>query len=115
MPSKLFDTRINIIITPNLALKVQRGYSFIMSQKGPNLALDSAAFGEAQGLRRGENIIDSLAYIDTISNAEKIAAENLIKEEVRLLESAAKDQAHFLLKNPLSQRMPYMLRTGNTN
>ena len=53
-----------------------------MSHQGPALALDSAAYGEAPGLRRGENIIDSLAYIDTISDAEKLAAENLIKEEV---------------------------------
>ena len=53
------------------------------SQNGPTLALDSAAYGEARGLRRREDIIDSLAYIDTISDAEKVAAENLIKEEVR--------------------------------
>ena len=64
-----------------------------MSQKGLTLALDSAAYGEAQGLRRGENIIDSLAYIDTISNDEKIAAENLIKEEVRLQNSPPRGQA----------------------
>lgn len=52
-------------------------------QNGVALALDSSAYGEAKGLRRGEDIIDALAYIDTISDPEKIAAENLIKEEVR--------------------------------
>lgn len=50
--------------------------------KGSPLALDAAAYGEAKGLRRGEDIIDSLAYIDTLSEAEKLAAENLIKDEV---------------------------------
>ncbi len=54
------------------------------AQDGATLALDAAAYGEALGLRRGENIIDSLAYIDSISDAEKLAAENLIKEEVWL-------------------------------
>jgi len=44
--------------------------------------LDSAAFGEAKGLRRGEDIIDSLAYIDDITPDEQRIAENLIKEEV---------------------------------
>lgn len=52
------------------------------TSNGPTLAIDAAAYGEAKGLRRGEDIIDSLAYIDTITDAEKAYAENLIKEEV---------------------------------
>ena len=56
-----------------------------MSGNGVVLALDAAAYGEATGLRRGEDIIDSLAYIDTITEAGKAHAETLIKEEVCLL------------------------------
>ena len=55
----------------------------MVSMSAP-LALDSAAFGEAVGLRRGEGIVDSLAYIDTITPDEQRHAENLIKEEVIL-------------------------------
>lgn len=51
-------------------------------EKVTPLALEATAYGEATGLRRGEDIIDALAYIDTISEAEKQAAENLIREEV---------------------------------
>ena len=53
----------------------------MVSMSAP-LALDSAAFGEAVGLRRGEGIVDSLAYIDTITTDEQRHAESLIKEEV---------------------------------
>ena len=59
----------------------------------PTLALDAAAFGEAKGLRRGEDIVDSLAYIDTISAAEKNAAEDLIKEEVLMNETKQRSKA----------------------
>lgn len=52
-----------------------------MNGAGP-LALDSVSYGEATGLRRGEDSIDSLAYIDDITPEEQKAAENLIKEEV---------------------------------
>ena len=46
------------------------------------LQLDSIAHGEATGLRRGEDVIDSLAYIDDLTPEEQRAAEKLIKEEV---------------------------------
>ena len=55
----------------------------MVSMSAP-LALDSTAFGEAVGLRRGEGIVDSLAYIDTITTDEQRHAESLIKEEVFL-------------------------------
>jgi hypothetical protein len=48
----------------------------------PALQLDSSAYGKAKGLRRGEDIVDSLAYIDDITPDEQRIAENLIKEEV---------------------------------
>ena len=46
------------------------------------LQLDDVAFGKATGLRRGEDIVDALAYIDDITPDEQRIAENLIKEEV---------------------------------
>ena len=46
------------------------------------LQLDDVAFGKATGLRRGEDVVDALAYIDDITPDEQRIAENLIKEEV---------------------------------
>ena len=51
---------------------------------GPStvLALESAAHGEGKGIRRGEEYLDALAYIDFYNDAGKSSAEALIKEEV---------------------------------
>lgn len=53
-----------------------------MASTSTPLALDDVAHGKATGLRRGEDIIDSLAYIDNITPEEQRVAEALIKEEV---------------------------------
>jgi uncharacterized protein (DUF169 family) len=47
------------------------------------LALDSAPHGEATGWRRGEEFIDALAYVDSLTPAERAAVDRLIAEEVR--------------------------------
>ena len=47
------------------------------------LALDNAPAGEAAGWRRNEDIIDALPYVDTLSDAEKVIVDKLIREEVR--------------------------------
>ena len=46
------------------------------------LAIDVAAHGEATGWRKGEHLIDALAYIDPLSQEEKAAVDALIMEEV---------------------------------
>lgn len=46
------------------------------------LALDVAPHGELPGWRRGEESLDSLAYIDEFTDQEKTAVEKLIVEEV---------------------------------
>lgn len=47
------------------------------------LALDSAPHGEAGSWRRGEELIDALAYVDFLAPAERAAVDKLIAEEVR--------------------------------
>lgn len=47
------------------------------------LALDVAAHGEATGWRKGEHLIDALAYIDPLSQEEKAAVDALIMEELK--------------------------------
>ena len=49
------------------------------------LALDVAPHGELPGWRRGEEALDSLAYIDEFTDPEKAAVEQLITDEVRAL------------------------------
>lgn len=46
------------------------------------LALDVAPHGELPGWRRGEEALDSLAYIDEFTEQEKAAVEQLIMDEV---------------------------------
>lgn len=58
------------------------------------LALDTAAFGEAKGLRRGEDVMDALAYIDGLNAKAKANAEALIKEEVLALSPATTHVHH---------------------
>ena len=48
------------------------------------LALDSAPHGEATGWRRNEELIDALAYVDSLSPVERAAVDKLIAEEVKL-------------------------------
>ena len=47
------------------------------------LVLDNAPAGEAASWRRHEDIIDALPYVDTLSDAEKVMVDRLIREEVR--------------------------------
>ena len=47
------------------------------------LALDSAPHGGAGSWRRGEELIDALAYVDSLAPAERAAVDKLIAEEVR--------------------------------
>ena len=54
---------------------------------GPVLALDTVAFGEVKGLRRGEDVIDGLAYIDGLNPRAKTDAEALIRNEVSSIRS----------------------------
>lgn len=68
------------------------------------MQLDSAAFGEAKGLRRGEDIIDSLAYIDDITPDEQRIAENLIKEEIKEM---AKRPADYLKELPKPHQVKF--------
>ena len=49
------------------------------------LALDVAPHNDLPGWRRGEEALDSLAYIDGFTEQEKRAVELLIVEEVRPL------------------------------
>ena len=49
------------------------------------LALDIAPHDDLPGWRRGEEALDSLAYIDGFTEQEKRAVELLIVEEVRPL------------------------------
>lgn len=49
------------------------------------VALDSAPHGEAGSWRRGEELIDALAYVDSLAPAERAAVDKLIAEEVGLL------------------------------
>ncbi len=51
------------------------------------LALDTAPHDDLPGWRRGEETLDSLAYIDGFTEQEKRAVELLIVEDVRLLSS----------------------------
>lgn len=51
------------------------------------LALDVAAHGEASGWRRGEHVIDALAYIDPLTPDEKADVDKLIQEEVHTIHS----------------------------
>ena len=53
------------------------------------LALDSAPHGEAGSWRRGEELIDALAYVDSLAPAERAAVDKLIAEEVRLWHKVA--------------------------
>ena len=53
------------------------------------LALDSAPHGEAGSWRRGEELIDALAYVDSLAPAERAAVDKLIAEEVRLWQEVA--------------------------
>ena len=46
------------------------------------LALDVAPHGELPGWRRGEEALDSLAYIDNFTDQEKAMVERLIIDEV---------------------------------
>ena len=46
------------------------------------LALDSAPAGQAGGWRQHEDLIDALPYVDTLSDAEKVMVDKLIREEV---------------------------------
>lgn len=47
------------------------------------LALDSAPHGEATGWRRGEHLVDALAYIDPLDDDDKAVVNALLEEEVR--------------------------------
>ena len=47
------------------------------------LALDSAPHGEAAGWRRGEHLVDALAYIDPLDDHDKAVVNALLEEEVR--------------------------------
>ena len=53
-----------------------------MSQAAP-LALTDAAHTEQKGWRRGQHLVDSLPYVDSLTPTEKAAADKLIEEEVR--------------------------------
>jgi pre-mRNA-splicing factor SPF27 len=46
------------------------------------LALTDVAHGEQKGWRRNQHLVDSLPYVDAISDAEKKAVVKLIEEEV---------------------------------
>ncbi len=46
------------------------------------LALDVAPHGELPGWRKGEEALDSLAYIDNFTDQEKALVERLIIDEV---------------------------------
>lgn len=52
------------------------------SQQQP-LQLTDVAHGEQKGWRRHQELVDSLPYIDSMSQAEKAAVDALIEEEVR--------------------------------
>lgn len=47
------------------------------------LALDAVAHGEETGWRKGEYLIDALAYIDPLTKEEKAKVDALIMEEVK--------------------------------
>lgn len=46
------------------------------------LAVDNAPHREATGWRRNEELIDALAYVDSLTPAERAAVDKLIAEEV---------------------------------
>lgn len=50
---------------------------------GQPLALDYRAYGDAEGWRRGEHLIDALPYIDPLTPDIKKQVEKLIEEEMR--------------------------------
>ena len=47
------------------------------------LALDVAPHGEAEGWRKGEHLVDALAYIDSLDDHDKEVVNALLEEEVR--------------------------------
>jgi pre-mRNA-splicing factor SPF27 len=53
-----------------------------MSQAAP-LVLTDAAHTEQKGWRRGQHLVDSLPYVDSLTPTEKAAVDKLIEEEVR--------------------------------
>jgi pre-mRNA-splicing factor SPF27 len=66
-------------------------------QQQQPLALDSAAYGQASGWRKGEDLIDALPYIDPLTPDIKKQVEALIEEEMR---SSAKRPADYLKELP---------------
>jgi hypothetical protein len=46
------------------------------------LALDVAPHGEAEGWRKGEHLVDALAYIDSLDDHDKAVVNALLEEEV---------------------------------
>lgn len=46
------------------------------------LAIDSAEHGQQSGWRAGEDLVDALPYIDTLSPEMKDEVDRLVQEEV---------------------------------
>jgi len=68
-----------------------------MAGPGEPLALDYAAFGQAGGARRGEDLIDALPYVDPLPPDTKRSVEQLIEEEMR---RSSKRPADYLKELP---------------
>lgn len=68
-----------------------------MAAAGQVMALDSAAYGDATGARRGEHLIDALPYVDPLPPDTKRAVEQLIEEEMR---RSSKRPADYLKELP---------------
>ena len=71
----------------------------IMSQAAP-LALTDAAHTEQKGWRRGQHLVDSLPYVDSLTPAEKAAVDKLIEAEVRSRESRYRSRSSSALALP---------------
>jgi pre-mRNA-splicing factor SPF27 len=61
------------------------------------LAIETAAYGQSSGWRKGEDLIDALPYIDTLPPELKQQVDALIEEE---LKKSTKKPADYLREMP---------------
>lgn len=59
------------------------GEDRLSSKMSETLAIESAPLGEQTGWRSGQDLIDALPYIDTLSVEMKDEVDRLVNEEVK--------------------------------
>ncbi|GMH35039.1 hypothetical protein BSKO_02907 [Bryopsis sp. KO-2023] len=70
---------------------------------GEPMAIDSAAYGEQSGWRAGQDLIDALPYIDTLSPEMRDEVDRLVQEEMQRSTKKPVDYLRELPPIPTSQ------------